>query len=116
MTLAACPDCGKAHELGGCRRTGASRVGELLESKYELIRVIGAGGMGEVYEARHRELSRRVAIKFLLPKYANEPEFAARLESEARVAAALEHENVATVFDVGKTDDGARYLVMEFLA
>jgi len=71
--------------------------------------------MGEVYEARHRELSRRVAIKFLLPKYASEPQFAARFENEARAAAALEHENVTAVFDVGKTEDGARYLVMEFL-
>ncbi|MEO6602993.1 MAG: protein kinase, partial [Polyangiaceae bacterium] len=116
MTVALCPHCGQEHETDGCTRSEPSRIGQVLEGKYELLRLIGAGGMGEVYEARHRQLRRRVAIKFLRPKYAAEPEFCVRFENEARAAAALEHENVASVFDVGKTDDGARYLVMEFLA
>jgi eukaryotic-like serine/threonine-protein kinase len=115
MIDAACPHCGKLHAADTCRRTGPSRVGEVLESKYELVRVVGAGGMGEVYEARHRALKRRVAIKFLLPKYASDTQLAARFENEARAAAGIEHENVATVFDVGRTEDGTRYIVMELL-
>jgi serine/threonine-protein kinase len=71
--------------------------------------------MGEVYEARHLELGRRVAIKFLLAKYATDAELTRRFANEARAAGALEHENIATVFDTGETSGGDRYLVMEFI-
>ena len=87
----------------------------VLESRYELVRFIGAGGMGEVYEARHREIGRRVAIKFLLPRYAERADLVARFENEASAAGTLEHENIVAVIDVGVAPDGARYLVMEFL-
>ena len=91
------------------------RIGTVLEGKYELVRLLGQGGMGEVYEGRHRVIGRRVAVKFLLGEYARHPEVVARFENEARAAGGTEHENIAGVFDVGSLPDGAKYLVMEFL-
>ncbi len=87
----------------------------VLEGKYEVIRRIGEGGMGEVYEGRHRVIGRRVAVKFLRGEYARDPEVALRFENEARVAGGSEHENIAGVYDVGALADGTRYLVMEFI-
>lgn len=106
----------RANAQPGAEPTGHNdRTGTLLESRYELVRLIGAGGMGEVYEARHRELGRRVAVKFLLPKYAANPELVTRFENEARAAGLLDHENIVAVTDIGVAPDGARYLVMELL-
>jgi eukaryotic-like serine/threonine-protein kinase len=93
----------------------ASRIGAVLDGKYEIVRLLGAGGMSEVYEARHRQIDRRVALKFLLPDVATQPELIARFRNEARAAGALQHENIAAVYDVGIAPDGAQYLVMEFL-
>jgi serine/threonine protein kinase len=92
-----------------------SRVGEKLEGRYELVRWLGGGGMGEVYEGRHATLQRRVAIKFLLPHVATHGALLARFEAEARIAGSIEHENVAAVYDIGQSLDGSPYLVMEFL-
>jgi serine/threonine-protein kinase len=87
----------------------------VIEGKYELIRLIGEGGMGEVYEGRHRVIGRRVAVKFLRGEYARDPQVALRFENEAKVAGGSEHENIASVHDVGALADGTRYSVMEFL-
>lgn len=92
-----------------------SRVGMIVEGKYEVLRLLGAGGMGEVYEARHLQITRRVALKFLLPDIAEEPALLERFRNEARAAGALEHENVAAVYDMGVAADGAPYFVMEYL-
>ncbi|HVW29471.1 MAG TPA: protein kinase [Polyangiaceae bacterium] len=116
MERSPCPSCGGHHaEAVPCPTVGRGRVGTTLDDKYEIARVLGVGGMGEVYEARHKQIRRRLAIKFLLPKYAAAPDIVARFENEARAAGSLEHENIAAVFDTGATPDGARYLVMEFL-
>ncbi len=110
-----CSSCGTAHGAGPCPACTGARVGMVLEGKYEVIRRIGEGGMGEVYEGRHRVIGRRVAVKFLRGEYARDPEVALRFENEARVAGGSEHENIAGVYDVGALADGTRYLVMEFI-
>ena len=92
-----------------------TRVGKLLGGKYRLVRLLGAGGMGEVYEAQHELIGRRFAIKFLHPQLASNTEVVARFQREAQAAGGLENENIAAVVDAGTSDDGAPYLVMEYL-
>ena len=77
--------------------------------------MLGRGGMGAVYEARHARLARRFAIKFLLAEFAANREVLRRFENEAKAAGGLEHPNLAAVTDFGRADDGSPYLVMEFL-
>ena len=91
------------------------RVGVVIDDKYTLVRLIGRGGMGEVYEGRHNKIGRRVAVKFLAAEQAQHPDGARRFENEARAAGSIEHENIAAVFDVSVLSDGTPYLVMEFL-
>jgi serine/threonine protein kinase/WD40 repeat protein len=81
---------------------------------YEIVALLGAGGMGEVYRARDTRLGRDVAIKVLPAEFASEPERLKRFEQEARAVAALSHSNVLAVYDVG-THDGSPYLVTELL-
>jgi eukaryotic-like serine/threonine-protein kinase len=86
--------------------------GRVLAGRYELRRVLGAGGMAAVYLARDRVLKRTVAVKVLNPVHARDPSSVERFRSEARTAAGLSHPNVVAVFDSG-SDDGLHYLVME---
>ena len=81
---------------------------------YEIVALIGAGGMGEVYRARDTRLGRDVAIKVLPAEFAADPERLRRFEQEARAVAALNHPNILAIHDVG-THDGAPYLVTELL-
>ena len=81
--------------------------------RYDLIREIGRGGSGVVWEARDRELGRRVAVKVIRRRSSGAPE--KRLVAEAEVAARLSHPGIVTVLDVGRSDKGA-WLVQEFLA
>jgi TolB-like protein/Flp pilus assembly protein TadD len=81
---------------------------------YEILSLLGAGGMGEVYRARDRKLDRDVAIKVLPESVAAEPETLARFEREAKAVAALSHPNILSIFDFG-THDGIAYAVMELL-
>jgi serine/threonine protein kinase len=90
------------------------RVGTVVD-RYSIVRVLGRGGMGAVYEARHAQLARRFAIKFLLPKLADHRDALRRFENEAKAAGGLEHPNLAAVTDLGRASDGSPYLVMEFL-
>jgi Tol biopolymer transport system component len=81
---------------------------------YEIVSVIGAGGMGEVYRAKDARLGRDVAVKVLPPSLADDDDRLRRFTLEAQAAGALNHPNVLAVFDVG-THDGAPYLVSELL-
>jgi serine/threonine-protein kinase len=90
------------------------RVGAQVD-RYTIVRLLGKGGMGAVYEARHAKLGRRVAIKFLLPELAARAEILRRFENEAVAAGGLEHPNLVAVIDLGGAADGSPYLVMEFL-
>lgn len=89
--------------------------GTVLDGKYELIRLLGEGGMGTVYEAEHRLIGRRLAVKFLHSQYVSSEEVLTRFQREAQAAAAVGHENIIEVTDMGQTPDGAPYLVMEYL-
>jgi serine/threonine-protein kinase len=92
-----------------------TRVGRTAGGKYKLVRLLGKGGMGEVYEAQHSVIGRRFAIKFLHPHLAANSEVVARFQREAQAAGSLENENIAAVVDAGTADDGAPFLVMEYL-
>src|SRR5436305_393211 len=81
---------------------------------YEIQSAIGAGGMGEVYRARDARLQRDVAVKVLPAAFSSDPDRLARFEQEARAAAALNHPNILSVFDLG-SHDGAPYIVSELL-
>src|SRR5579863_1737024 len=81
---------------------------------YEILDVIGAGGMGEVYRARDTRLGREVAIKILPQHLASTPEARQRFEREARAVSSLNHPNICTLHDIG-LQDGVDFLVMECL-
>src|SRR5437870_13446480 len=83
---------------------------------YEIVSVIGEGGMGEVYRARDTKLNRDVAIKVLLPAVANDPDRLARFSREAQVLASLNHPNIAAIYAVedGRTEVRP-YIVMELV-
>jgi len=87
----------------------------LVAGKYQVTRFIKAGGMGEVYEARHLRLGRRVAIKFLRAALIQDAAHLARFEREACAAGGLEHENVAALFDIGSDEQGTPFIVMEYI-
>jgi serine/threonine-protein kinase len=93
----------------------AGRIGEVLGDRYQLVRLLGAGGMGAVYEARHKLIGRRFAVKLLHPEYAQQPSMLTRFQREARAAGSLENDHIAAVTDFGFAGDGAPYLVMEHL-
>jgi eukaryotic-like serine/threonine-protein kinase len=91
------------------------REGEVIDDKYRVDRVIGAGGMGVVVQATHLQLEQRVAIKLLLPQMAVTAEVIARFAREAKAAAKVQGEHVARVMDVGELDNGTPFMVMEYL-
>ncbi len=91
-------------------------VGKVLGEAYQIVRIVGEGGMGRVYEARHLRLKdRRFAIKVLHPELARDPDVVARFQREAESASSIGHPNVIDVYDVHKTQDGVPYIVGEFL-
>ncbi len=87
----------------------------LLDSRYPLEEVIGAGGFCEVWRATDTVLTRPVAVKLLHASYAHQPEARARFKAEARHAGALCHQNIARVYDYGEPACGRPYLVMELI-
>jgi len=89
--------------------------GTLLDGKYRLVRQLGAGGMGLVFEADHVRLRQPFAVKVLQPQLAQHAEFQARFEREARAAALLRSPHVVRVFDVDVSKEGLTYIVMELL-
>ena len=96
-------------------RPAALALGEVLDGKYQVIRELGRGAMGVVYEALHLALGRRVAVKTLLEEVSADPQVGARFEREARAASAIGHPNIVDVFDLGRTSDGLLFMVMELL-
>src|SRR6185503_16439522 len=81
---------------------------------YEILALLGAGGMGEVYRARDARLGRDVAVKVLPSAYAADPDRMRRFEQEARAAAALNHPNIVAIYDIG-AHEGSPYVVSELL-
>jgi serine/threonine protein kinase len=89
--------------------------GDLLDNKYAVERIIGKGGTGYVIAAQHLRLQRRVALKFLRPEFANQPDLCRRFLREARAAARLTGNHVARILDADTLSTGQPYLVMEYL-
>src|SRR5271155_656382 len=94
---------------------GIVKPGEVPAGKYRVERVLGVGGMGVVVAAHHLQLDEPVALKFLLPHALRDPEAVARFVREARAAVKIKSEHVARVSDVGQLENGAPYMVMEYL-
>lgn len=89
-------------------------IGRLLGGRYELIDVVGVGGMAVVYRARDTILGRYVAIKILKEAFAKDPDIRKRFAIESRAVAKLSHHNIVSVYDVGN-EDGTDYIVMELI-
>jgi serine/threonine-protein kinase len=83
--------------------------------RYEVLELLGAGGMGEVYLAEHQLMKRPCAIKIIRPEKAGDPKVLARFEREVQATAKLSHWNTIDIFDYGRADDGTFYYVMEYL-
>jgi len=81
---------------------------------YEIIGLIGAGGMGEIYRARDARLGRSVAVKILSSESSSDSDRLHRFEQEARAASALNHPNIVTIYDLGR-DGSIRYMAMELI-
>ncbi|RYZ01318.1 MAG: serine/threonine protein kinase [Myxococcales bacterium] len=94
---------------------GALSPGEIVADKYLIDSIVGVGGMGIVYLARHLQLGGRLALKFLSAQCLDSPEGVERFRREAQAAARLDSEHVVRVFDVGTHTNGLPYMVMEYL-
>jgi tRNA A-37 threonylcarbamoyl transferase component Bud32 len=112
MTLAAMTGIVGVHSIGALRREAfvAKQLGQ-----YRLKKLLGSGGMGEVYLAEHQMMKRPCAIKIIRPEKAGDPQVLARFEREVRATAKLSHWNTIDIYDYGRTADGTFYYVMEFL-
>ncbi len=128
MNPRVCPTCGARYpaDFRVCPRDATPLqdapddedplVGHLLDGSYEVLRVIGEGGMGKVYEARHTRLhTKRFAVKLLHHELARQPEVVTRFQREAEAASVLTHPNVVGVYDVNTSADGRPYIVAELL-
>ena len=89
-------------------------IGTLFDGRYQVVRKLGAGGMANVYLAEDQELGRRVAIKILNDRHANDEQFVERFRREAKNAAALSHPNIVSIYDRGEAE-GTYYIAMEYL-
>src|SRR6266516_7170708 len=88
------------------------RKGDIIAKKYEVLRLLGSGGMGFVIAAKHVELDEEFALKFLRPECVANRDLMARFAREARASVKIKSEHVARVFDVGTMPDGAPFIVM----
>src|ERR671936_1149277 len=86
----------------------------LFDGRYRILRKLGSGGMANVYLAEDQELGRRVAIKILNDRHANDDQFVERFRREAKNAAGLSHPNIVSIYDRGEAE-GTYYIAMEYL-
>ncbi|HEY0407263.1 MAG TPA: protein kinase [Pyrinomonadaceae bacterium] len=119
-----CPVCQAKYEDGVsfCATDGevleedsTSLVGATLDGQYHIESMLGKGGMGAVYRARHILLGDRVAIKVLPPEMRNNAEWLRRFRREGQAARRFRHPNAVTVYDLRTTSEGLIYMVMEFV-
>ena len=89
------------------------KIGQIIKERYEIVEILGEGGMAFVYKARDKQLQRNVAIKTLKPNYVNQEKFVDRFRREAQTAANLNHPNIVQIFDWGIEDEP--YFVMEYI-
>jgi serine/threonine protein kinase len=90
------------------------RAGIIINNRYEIIDLVGSGGMADVYKAKDQKLNRFVAIKVLKSEYSSDRSFVNKFRVEAQSAAGLSHPNIVNVYDVGE-DNGLHYIVMELV-
>ncbi len=100
---------------GSAYLTRGIKPGDIIAGKYQVEKILGAGGMGVVLAAHHMQLEERVAIKLLLPEVLDVPEAVTRFAREARAAVKIKSEHVARIIDVGTAESGVPYMVMEYL-
>jgi serine/threonine protein kinase len=124
-----CPRCSSANPAGNqfCGECGArlsetaagfdtlDRIGQVLDGKYRLVRMIGMGAAGAVYRAEIEGLGQTVAMKILHPDITADPQARARLENEARLASLIDHPNIVSIVDMRSSPE-LTYLVMEYLS
>jgi len=89
-------------------------VGDVLAGRYEILQMLGEGGMGTVYKATDRELNRPVALKLIRPELASNPSILARFKQELLLARQVTHRNVIRIYDLGDAD-GVKFITMEFV-
>lgn len=123
-----CPHCSALCDSGShyCQQCGFPigaisfrsedpMIGKVLPGGYQILDLLGVGGMGRVYRAEQRTLGRTVAVKVIHPHLLGDEKSLARFFTEARATSQLNHPNTVSVIDFGKLEDGKPYLVMEFL-
>lgn len=119
-----CPHCHQTHNdnVDYCPRTGLAvrdveerMTGRILVGKYKLLKCIGRGGMGAVFEAEHITMGGKFALKVLKVQNSGKKKPVERLYREARVTAAIGHPNIIQVFDIDETSEGVPFMVMELL-
>lgn len=96
-------------------RRGDLQVGGLVADRYEIVSIIGEGGMGLVYKARHVLMNRYVALKIIRCELVANLTLMQRFQQEAQAVSKLQHNNIVTVYDFGVTPEGTPYLVMDYL-
>lgn len=94
---------------------GEIQIGDLFADRYEIVSVLGEGGMGLVYKARHRLMNRFVAVKVIRSELVSNTTLTQRFRKEALAVSQLKHPNIVMVYDYGVTDDEIPYLVMDYL-
>jgi serine/threonine-protein kinase len=122
-----CPSCKESIANGRfCPRDGTQLVedeptgqdpmiGQVVADRFEIVGLLGEGGMGKVYEAQHCYIDKRVALKLLRPEITEKPEALTRFQREAMAASTIGHKNIVAIDDFGRLPDGQVYLTMEFL-
>ncbi len=90
------------------------QIGELLGERYEILQLLGEGGMGAVYKAADRELDRFVALKIIRPQLASDPSILVRFKQELLLAHQVTHRNVIRIYDLGEAE-GVKFITMEFI-
>ncbi len=110
------PQSGAAPEPGRNRGGVPTllEVGTLLGSRYEILQLLGEGGMGAVYKAADREVDRVVALKVIRPEMASNPEILARFKQELVLSSKVTHRNVIRIYDLGEAQ-GVKFITMEFM-
>jgi serine/threonine protein kinase len=112
-----CPDDGGllVHRDEKNQRADKTLVGKLFAERYNMLSILGEGGMSVVYKAHHTMMDRQVAIKILKNFESSQDTMLKRFQQEARAASSLNHNNLITLYDFGISEDGLAYIVMDYL-
>src|SRR6266702_4296594 len=92
----------------------ALKIGSVLGGRYEILGLLGVGGMGAVYKAKDREVDRVVALKLIRPEMASNPSILARFKQELMTAHQVTHKNVIRIYELSEAD-GVKFITMEFV-